>query len=154
MRLVWTTENADQFRAFCGYLHAKGIAFTTDEDVVRDWGSEQYGTRKYQLWITDEDQVDACVNWLIKFIDNPIAPEFTTIEQAKPDAQAASSVTNYLEMRLKRPIAPHDEEVKKQFAGHIRLTALIILICSCLFLFELYQEKRKALCHQKCVRSF
>ena len=76
MRLVWTTENADHFRAFCSFLQAKAITFTTEEQVTRDWSSDAYGTQKFLLWITDEDQVDACTHWLIKFIDNPTDPEF------------------------------------------------------------------------------
>lgn len=143
MRLVWTTENADQFRAFCSFLHAKSILFTTEEQVVRDWASEQYGTRKYLLWITDEDQVDTCIEWLVKFIDNPTAAEFVAnqLQEARSSAGSSSSVKAYLEERLKRPIA-REEERKKEFSGHIRLTAFVILVCSLLFLYELYTEKK------------
>ncbi len=142
MRLIWTTDNADHFRVFCSYLETKGVTFTCDEQVVRDWGSDQYGTRKYQLWITEEDQVEKSVNSLIKFIDNPQSEEFTKPSITAPDVKKAISVTDYLEQRLKRPIVTNDIEVRKQFTGHIRLTAFVILICSLLFLYELYQEKR------------
>ncbi len=142
MRLIWTTDNADQFRVFCSFLQAKGIVFTCDEIMDRDWGSDQYGTRKYHLWITEEDQVEKSVQFLIKFIDNPANQEFHA-----PDVQAlgrknASNVTSYLEERIKRPIVTNEIEIKKQFSGHIRLTAFVILICSVLFLYELYQEKK------------
>jgi len=134
MRLVWTTDNADQFRAFCGFLHAKKVAFTTEEQVVRDWGSEQYGTRKYLLWITDEDQVDESVNLLVKFIDNPGSSDF--------QKESPANVTEFLEEKLRRPITSSEEEVRKEFSGRMTLTLFILVICSLIFLYELYNQKR------------
>ena len=90
MRLVWTSDNADQFRAFCNYLQAKSITFTTEEQVVSDWSSEQYGTRKYLLWITEEDQAEVALHWLDKYLANPQAAEFATIT---PTIRSTSSVT-------------------------------------------------------------
>lgn len=142
MRLVWTCDNADQFRAFCGFLQAKSILFTTEEQVVSDWSSDMYGTRKYLLWITDEDQVDACMHWLKQFIENPSSPDFAYQTVKEPRLSSTSSVAQYLEQRLRRPIATTDEEIKKEFTGPIRLTAFIILVCSLLFLYELYNAKR------------
>ncbi len=142
MRLVWTTDNADQFRAFCGFLHAKRIAFTTEEKVGQDWSSDEYGTRKYLLWITDEDQTQSCIDWLVKFIDNPSSPEFTTQNSDSIVGRNALRTSDYLEQRLRRPISTKDEEIKKQFSGNIRLTAFIILLCSCIFLYEMYNERR------------
>jgi GlpG protein len=142
MRLVWTTENADQFRAFCGFLHAKSIAFTTEEKVGADWSSDAYGTRKYLLWITDEDQTEATTNWLVSFIDDPSNPEFTTQKTENSGQKTTASSTAYLEQRLRRPISNKTEEINKPFSGHIRLTAFMILLCSCVFLYELYNEKR------------
>ncbi|MBS0635385.1 MAG: rhomboid family intramembrane serine protease [Verrucomicrobia bacterium] len=139
MRLVWTSDNADQFRAFCNYLQAKSITFTTEEQVVSDWSSEQYGTRKYLLWITEEDQAEVALHWLDKYLANPNAAEFATIT---PTIRSTSSVTQYLEQRLRRPIVTDDEEVRKEFSGHIRLTAFIILLCSLIFLSEFYAERR------------
>lgn len=142
MRLVWTCDNADQFRAFCGYLQAKCIHFTTEEQVINDWSSDAYGTRKYLLWITDEDQVDACIHWLDAFIQNPSSSEFAFQSPRELGPRTASSVTHYLEQRLRRPITTKEEEIKKEFSGPIRLTAFIILVCSLLFLYELYNTKR------------
>lgn len=144
MRLVWTSDNADQFRAFCNFLQAKSIAFTTEEKVVEDWSSDLYGNRKYLLWITDEDQVDASLHWLEKFSENPTAAEFSFQAPTPAHPIRVSSITaQYLEQRLKRPIVTQDEEIQKEFSGYIRLTAFIILVCSLLFLYELYSEKSR-----------
>ncbi len=133
MRLIWTTDNADHFRTFCSYLHAKGIVFTTEEQMVRDWSSDSYGNRKYLLWITEEDQVDTAVNALVRFIDNPSLDEFT-----KPEANDSVAPTVYLDERLKIK----DEEVKNEFSGHVRLTAFVILLCSLIFLYEHYTNRK------------
>ncbi len=139
MRLIWTTDNADQFRSFCGFLHAKAISFTTEEQVVRDWGSDQYGTRKYLLWVTEEDQVEKSITWLVQFIDNPTSPEFQT-DGGKKSSQ---NVTEYLEERLKRPITTREGMVHEKFGGEMKLTIFILVICSLIFLYELYSEKKE-----------
>src|SRR5262245_17877429 len=105
MRLIWTTDNADHFRTFCSYLHVKCIVFTTDEQVVRDWASDTYGNRKYLLWITDEDQVNASVDALVRFIDAPTAQEFS-----KPETK--ETVIEFIEEKIKPPSAPPEQEVK------------------------------------------
>jgi GlpG protein len=141
MRLIWTSDNADQFRSFCSFLKAKGIDFSIEEQVNRNWDSEQYGQRKYLLWIKEEDQVEESIQSLVRFLDNPQNPDFSSSTNPSLNSHA-SSVTQFLEERLHQPIEKKaDIEIKKEFSGHMRLTALIILICSCLFLYDLYNEK-------------
>lgn len=138
MRLIWTTDNADQFRTFCHYLHAQNIHFTTEEQANRNWESEQYGLRKYLLWITDENDVNASTSALVRFLDNPTGDEFSSKNRLEI-AQDASLMTQFLEEKLHQSIDQKDEiEIKKEFSGHMRITAIIILIASCLFLYDLY----------------
>lgn len=141
MRLIWTTENADHFRTFCNFLQAKSVSFSTEEQVNRSWDSEAYGTRKYLLWIQDEDDVEETINYLMKFLENPQSEEFTVIFPQKPEISSASPVTQYLEARLQKPLQAPDVEVRKQLGGHVRLTALIMVLCSVLFLYELYTDR-------------
>jgi len=141
MRLIWTTENADQFRTFCNYLHAKKIIFSTEEQHNRSWESEQYGTRKYLLWIQDEEEVEKAINDLIKFLENPQAEKFAETFPENPELPSHSPVAQYLETRLQKNLQAPDEEVRKELGGHVRLTALIMLVCSLLFLYELYTER-------------
>lgn len=141
MRLIWTTENADHFRTFCTFLSAKNITFSTEEQVNRSWDSVEYGTRKYLLWIQDEDVVEETINYLIRFLENPQAEEFTVTFPQKPESSSTSPVAQYLEARLQKPLQAPDEEVRKQLGGHVRLTALIMVLCSILFLYELYTDR-------------
>ncbi len=147
MRLVWTTDNADHFRIFCGFLQAKSITITTEEQVLNDWASDQYGTRKYLLWISDEDQVDACTHWLAKFIENPSSPQFITNDVATTGNKNSATVTQHLEQHLRRPITPKAKEIKKGVSTYVTLTSILIFLCSIIYLYELYSEKRTQAAH-------
>lgn len=140
MRLIWTTENADHFRSFCTYLDAKNVRFITEEQLNKSWDSDQYGTRKYLLWIQDEDQLDQSITFLIKFLENPLSQEYQVLPANEPSAQSLSPVTQYLESRVHQSLELSEE--KMELGGHVRLTTLILLFCSFLFLYELYIERQ------------
>lgn len=144
MRLIWSSNNPDLFKAFCNFLQKQGIEFMSEEEVNRDWGNENYGLKNSVLWIYDEDKVEKALEYLAKFKENPDAPEFTSPHVTQENIAHGSSLhlTKFLEQKLHRPLSKSSsDEQQKEQVPHIRISIFLIVLCSFIFLFEVWSER-------------
>lgn len=141
MRLIWTCENVDLIRAFSQFLSTKSIAFSVEEQIDTNWGSDQYGTKKFLVWITDEDQVEKAIEYLTTFLASPSSPEFAV--EPTLNLTAHSPATKFLQDKLHHPL--QEKETKILFFSASSLTASILLLCCCIFLLEFWniQDRNK-----------
>lgn len=141
MRLIWTCENIDQLRAFSRFLTEKAIAFSIEEQVNKNWESDQYGTKKFLLWIHNEDQIPETMRFLSLFLESPQDPLFAAAGQTnqEPFIETVSPVTKYLENKLHLPL--YEPEKKLEGFSFANLTTYILLLCCFIFLLEFSGEE-------------
>lgn len=144
MRLIWNCENVDLLRIFSQYLAAKSISFSVEEKVDTNWGSDQYGIKKFFLWITDEDQVDEAVQYLTAFLESPSSPEFTTASPLQPfqGLTELSPATKFLENKLHHHFEKKEPDTSIFSIGN--LTTYILLLCCVVFLLEFWNNQDRA----------
>jgi GlpG protein len=136
MRLIWTCENIDLFRPFCSFLESQGIQFTYEDKTNTDWSSDAYGTKKFLLWIHDEDMVEKASTLLEQYLKNPSAPEFHTSTTPFGGQKAVREPPpiRFLEKKLK--ISLREAEKPKTSRLKISVTSFLIILCTLLFLFD------------------
>jgi len=138
MRLIWTTENIDLYRAFITFLEKKQIQFLCEEKVERDWSKEQYGNKEFLLWIYDEDDAIKTQDYLKEFLENPDHPDFQQ-KDVSLFHKTPASITSYVEQKLEHEIKPAKSENRPRSA---RFTTLVLVTCALIFL--LYTQTDKA----------
>lgn len=150
MRLIWSTDQLDLLRKFSRLLEQKGIEYTQDELSVKDWGSETYGNKLYQLWVQNEDQVEEARGHLTLFLLNPDNPEFSASHEKEqavilPSHPSRVSAAQFLEKKLqKNSSLPKPKVVTRgKERLQIRLTNFLIMFCSFLFLMISWSEKNQ-----------
>ncbi len=57
MRLIATFKDLERARRIDSFLTSQNIQHTLETELNNDWGSDEYGTVKCELWIIDEDDV-------------------------------------------------------------------------------------------------
>lgn len=76
MRLVYTTDNAEQARVFANFLSSEGIENQLEMIKQDDWGQHDYGDMLFKIWVTDEDAAEAAEKWVETFEKDPQNPMF------------------------------------------------------------------------------
>lgn len=85
MRILCSLTNQDETKKLAAYLDSQDIQTEVDGQVNTDWGSPEYGTILYKVWVIDEDQVEKANALYEQFIQDPsharysIAPPFKII---------------------------------------------------------------------------
>lgn len=118
MRLLATLPNLTEVERFSRYLTSKGIANKVDAEHETDWGSPQYGSPNYRIWIIDEDQIDSAMQQLELFQEDPSNPIFNKIVILP--VKEPLSRKPYVKPKPKTPI----------------LTTYLVAICSLLFVLS------------------
>src|SRR5258708_40320335 len=122
MRLIWSAEHlnpqqAEQFKKFCTLLQSKGIEFSVEETVDKNWGSDGYGAVNFKLWVYDEDQVEAAQNLLQEFQQGQQHPEEAPIAVISP----AQTAKRFLEEKLHTTLKTEKlSEQEKKREPHFR----------------------------------
>lgn len=109
MRLLCTLNDPVQTEQLSNYLAANGVANNISPEKNQDWGSNDYGTYSYRLWIIDEDQIDQGTALYEKFLKSPPPP------------------------RIKIPPKKTRPAARRQVEQNGTLTLYIIILC-CLLL--------------------
>ena len=134
MRLICILNDEKQALKFSGFLAEEGIH--NELEVIReaDWENTDYGTATFQIWIIDEEDLEASEEWYQIFLNDPNDPRFS---QRKPKATAKASTEVFSEtiqktkgskmrMAISRPLA----------AGGIGpITLYLLIVCALLFIF-------------------
>lgn len=129
MRLIGTFQNENEVKKFALYLDKKGIQHQLEIIPERDWGNANYGNINYQLWITDEDDVEKANQFLEQYRQNPDDPIY--------DSQKNPSFTGTL-FDL-----PSNEEEEQQLEKHPELrnrrsspvTFFLLFLCTVIFFY-------------------
>lgn len=150
MRLIWSTDQLDLLRKFSRLLEQQGIEYLQDQLSVKDWGSETYGNKLYQLWIQNEDQVDKARGLLTLFLLNPDDSQLSSQDALSntaivPPHPTRVSTTQFLEKKLPKstPLQKPKIVPRKKERVQIRLTNFLIMFCSILFLMISWTEKNQ-----------
>jgi GlpG protein len=118
MRLLATFKSEDEARAVSYVITKEGIQNQVDGKVDTDWGSDDYGTPEYSVWVIDEDQAEKAYAVFQEYQADPHHPRFQTAPPSPP---------------LSMP-----QEVKKSSKPSIKtpITLYLIAICSLLLAWE------------------
>lgn len=142
MRLIYTTHDADQGQTLATFLSSEGIQNQLEVVKNTDWGTADYGTSTFKIWVYDEDAAEAGEKWaeafekdpknarfqkttLMPTILSPILPKGTS--ESKP---SAPKTIHLMDERSKTRVS--SPSLKPEAIRTI--TAGLILLC-CLFYF-------------------
>lgn len=106
MRLLATVPHSDEAIRFTKYLAKQGIETQVDQEIGSDWGSQDYGTAHFKIWVIHEDQIKEAQRMYEQFQQDPFSPlyDITPIRVTLPKQEKrlkkqpyqASPVTAYL----------------------------------------------------------
>lgn len=118
----------------------KGIEHSVEEEPIRNWGSDAFGTIKYRLWIQDEDRVTSAQELLNSFLEdpsshpiNPSLPQDTVFIEHPP----ITAAQRFLEKKIKKQLAAEKRDANAPPKIGLRLTNFLIALCCSLLLFEM-----------------
>ena len=144
MRLIGTLHEEKQVRTFAHFLDQKKITHQIEAVKDTDWGSSNYGTHLYRIWITDEDQWDEALKGYELFLENPQDSSFIT---PLYDFDISSQSEDKVAIETEEPLlktSPASATWNQKPLGFV--TRLLILSCCALtflswFLLSSTQEK-------------
>lgn len=128
MRLVGSFKDPILGQKISLFLNSKGIEHQIDLHANQDWGSEEYGTVRCDLWVVEEEQYSEALKWFNQFVSHPFDPQLNIsvplpqVSLLDSDAETSQeSVTSPPPMVLKKTLGKAS-------------TAILAL---CIFLFAL-----------------
>lgn len=119
MRLLATFKSEDEALKVSHALTVEGIVNQVDGRAVTDWGSDDYGTLEYFVWVIDEDQTDKASAIIQEYQANPEHSKFQNLPPPPPPLIAPSEVKKAPKTSIRTPI-----------------TLYLIVICSILLGWE------------------
>ena len=144
MRLVWKSNNKEQFLQFCSFLKNQKIDFTAEEALNTDWGSDEYGNGLLNLWVHNEDELLKVEESLKKFLEDPKAlnEPITPPPQKKEVSEGEDSYSSHfledtIDSNEKNPLKASSSKLQIS----IKATTFLVALCCLIFLFEWWQEK-------------
>ncbi len=141
MRLIATLENEQDVNAISQSLKREEIEFQLDPERNTDWGSSDYGTVQYKLWIIDEDQVDKALNILDKYNANPKDPYFASQETALKTVRISPKETF---KQIPTKIVNLGRRSRKPDVSAVGpFTFYILMLCIALFIIEGFTQPNK-----------
>jgi GlpG protein len=117
MRLLCTVRDSKQAENLHDFLTHQGISNQIDKERNRDWGSDDYGTEAYHVWIIDEDQADKAYRLYESFLSNP------PVNIPKPQKSAPQPKT--------KPVYK-----KASLAQSSPITFYLLVLCCLLFFID------------------
>lgn len=106
MRLLCTLRKQEEAESLSAILTRNGIDNRIEAEMNTDWGSPDYGTPVFRLWIVEEDQMALAMPLYEKYQQEPVlTPKESKILQEpmrrvkpprKPLSQSVGPVTRYL----------------------------------------------------------
>lgn len=141
MRLVGTFQNENDLRRFSEYLRRKKIDHSFEQEKVTDWGSDDYGTLRWRLWVDDEDAFENVYSMYQHYKlnpDDPIFPIASSLTQDfLPNTIESSSEKEDLFSRkaedgefLRNSNHNEGKPVAKSFG---KITLFFLFLCSFIF---------------------
>ena len=115
MRLIGTIEGDQRAAKFSDYLYTRGI----ENNVERDDAS------RFEVWVSDDDQLAEATQLLQQFMANPESPEYAGAENAARK-QRAREVAE-AEAAEKR-VFNSGQVLNRQRTGAVTVTVLLIVI--------------------------
>lgn len=127
MRLICMIQDPQDVKRFSSFLTSQGIENQTDGEVNSDWGSENYGTLNYRVWVIDEDDAEKAYAHYQEFMKDPNNPLYsihvTPLTPPKPP----------LNLKIP-PVRSKTTSFKKKLGSPI--TFYLILACILIFVWS------------------
>lgn len=114
MRLLTTLKSESDAKKVADILARAGIENQVDGKIDTDWGSDNYGSLEYTIWVVDEDQTEKAATLLAAYQVNPSDSSYPPLPPSPPSKMAVKPKST-----IKAPI-----------------TFYLIVICSLLFGWE------------------
>lgn len=133
MRIICTLNDQSKGRLLSTFLTGEGIDNQLEIITNTDWGSSNYGDSSCRIWVYDEDQVPAAMQWLETFQKDPNNPVFKKV---------ASSAPPIIPIVLPAETPSPPEHPKRTSTAAIQknektsLTTYLLLICCILFFID------------------
>jgi GlpG protein len=136
MRLIGTFETEKEAYSFYSFLLKEGI-----QNIYEPYSEEKTGAKHYRIWIYDEDDLNAAIDAMNRFKENPSHPQFQNPEPPPastppPPDFAQISASEDLKWRPVQSVRLK----KRRFS--LTLTHLIIIVCGFLFLWNDFEEAK------------
>lgn len=128
MRLIGTFEEEKEAYAFYSFLLKQGI-----QNVYEPFLDAETKKKKYRIWVEEEDDLPAALEWLQELRANPSDPKFHKVgEELIPKIPLSKeedvSKTNKLNIRV-------SSKTKKKTLS-TPLTGIVLVLCVFLFLWD------------------
>lgn len=91
MRWIGSLDNEQRALVFSRFLNQKGISHRLEIQEDTDWGSSSYGSKVWQIWIDEENQVEEAVRGLNAFIADPQDLQFRAMVSPAMKENSAGS---------------------------------------------------------------
>ena len=118
MRLICTLHNQNDAKKLSDYLTVKKINNEVDGQINGDWGSSEYGTVSYKIWVVEEDQAQEAYAIYKDFLEHPEDQRFNAV----PVVHKATP-----------PPPPPPLTMRASNRGMPPVTRLLLLTCCILF---------------------
>lgn len=135
MRFIGSFDQDYKASAFSQFLFKHAIPHVIETKINNDWGSIDYGSNEFQIWIQEEDDFQKSFEWYNQFIANPKDPFFSSVSSSSWDNSNVSPSEN-LENSNDETERKSTSFWEKQPLGPITKT-LIALCCLLFFLSQL-----------------
>lgn len=132
MRIIGTLDNEQLARTFSSFLKHHGIEHQLDIIINPDWGGEEHGKMRINLWIVNEEQVTQAQEWLKEFNQDPANPFFLPKIDALTSAQSTkksekTTMMNEAKLRKMRLSVTPQKKTEKGTITYIVLALCILL---------------------------
>lgn len=84
MRLLCTLKDQSDTKTLSDYLSSQGISTEIDGQVNSDWGSPEYGTILYRIWVIDEDDAEKAYKLYEEYLADPSHARYKSISIKEP----------------------------------------------------------------------
>lgn len=132
MRLVCTLQDQKYAQVFSRFLKHEGIDNQLEIVTNSDWGSSDYGTATCRVWVYDEEDSKAALEWASIFLENPNDPKFHNLDESKIALYERPVITPEVEIgdaQQAQPIVAGPSAV---------LTLYFLIACVLFFMLEAF----------------
>jgi len=115
MRLISTSHDSERSNRLTEHLTSLGIENQLEMTSDNDWGSSDYGTPTYKIWVKDEDQFEQAIVTAKEFFAEPDAPKYQQIQKpirsvTPPPIETIEKKTDTLRDKRAKRVTPWSRE--------------------------------------------
>lgn len=124
MRLLYTSSNQSDIKKLGAFLTSQGIDHQVDMLTNKDWGSDDYGTIQYKMWVIDEDKAKQAYDLLNEYLQDPEHTRYTVKEETPPEKPTVN-------LKIVTP-----KKRSNYLSQPSPITSLLLLLCFFIFAWD------------------